>query len=280
MTTITGTWYPPSFGTGGFLHEGQLFINPPFRTMSTDTITADDLALHAQWLSDSSTGKRLQRPSANLTRADLTGANLTGANLTGADLTRANLTRANLTGANLTRANLTRAYLTGAYLTRANLTGANLTRANLTGAYLTGAYLTRANLTGAYLTGANLAGADLTGAYLAGADLAGANLSGVIGLKIAADAPARLLAVARAALQPGALYMNDWHTCETTHCISGWAVHLAGEVGRVLETAVGVHMAGLYLLGVEAAGHFYDTNKEATKYLQSVIDAAGVEVGP
>jgi hypothetical protein len=74
--------------------------------------------------------------------------------------------------------------------------------------------------------------------------------------------------------------MNDWHTCETTHCISGWAVHLAGEVGRVLETAVGVHMAGLYLLGVEAAGHFYDTNKEATKYLQSVIDAAGVEVGP
>ena len=207
--TTAGTWYPPSLGTGGFLHEGQLFINPPFRTMSTDTITADDLALHAQWLSDSSTGKRLQRPSAYLTRANLTGADLTGANLT------------------------------GAYLTRANLTGANLARANLTGAYL----------------------------------------SGVIGLKIAADAPARLLAVARAALQPGALYMNDWHTCETTHCISGWAVHLAGEVGCVLETAVGVHMAGLYLLGVEAAGHFYDTNKEATKYLQSVIDAAGVEVG-
>ena len=212
--TTAGTWYPPSLGTGGFLHEGQLFINPPFRTMSTDTITADDLALHAQWLSDSSTGKRLQRPSAYLTRA-------------------------------------------------------NLTRANLTGAYLTRAYLTGANLTRAYLTGANLARANLTGAYL----------SGVIGLKIAADAPARLLAVARAALQPGALYMNDWHTCETTHCISGWAVHLAGEVGCVLETAVGVHMAGLYLLGVEAAGHFYDTNKEATKYLQSVIDAAGVEVG-
>jgi hypothetical protein len=207
--TTAGTWYPPSLGTGGFLHEGQLFINPPFRTMSTDTITADDLALHAQWLSDSSTGKRLQRPSA--------------------------------------------------YLTRANLTGADLT--------------------GAYLTGANLTGADLTGADLARANLTGAYLSGVIGLKIAADAPARLLAVARAALQPGALYMNDWHTCETTHCISGWAVHLAGEVGCVLETAVGVHMAGLYLLGVEAAGHFYDTNKEATKYLQSVIDAAGVEVG-
>ena len=262
--TTAGTWYPPSLGTGGFLHEGQLFINPPFRTMSTDTITADDLALHAQWLSDSSTGKRLQRPSAYLTRANLTGADLTGADLTGAYLTRAYLTGANLTGANLTRA---------------NLTGANLTGADLTGAYLTGANLTGADLTGADLTGANLTGANLTRANLTGANLTGAYLSGVIGLKIAADAPARLLAVARAALQPGALYMNDWHTCETTHCISGWAVHLAGEVGCVLETAVGVHMAGLYLLGVEAAGHFYDTNKEATKYLQSVIDAAGVEVG-
>jgi hypothetical protein len=33
--TTTGTWYPPSFGTGGFLHEGQLFTNPPFK-MTTD----------------------------------------------------------------------------------------------------------------------------------------------------------------------------------------------------------------------------------------------------
>ena len=31
MSTITGTWYPPSLGTGGFLHEGQLFTNPPFK---------------------------------------------------------------------------------------------------------------------------------------------------------------------------------------------------------------------------------------------------------
>lgn len=28
--TTTGTWYPPALGTGGFLHEGQLFTNPPF----------------------------------------------------------------------------------------------------------------------------------------------------------------------------------------------------------------------------------------------------------
>jgi hypothetical protein len=38
VSTITGTWYPPSLGTGGFLVEGQLFTNPPFHPM-TDNIT-------------------------------------------------------------------------------------------------------------------------------------------------------------------------------------------------------------------------------------------------
>ena len=33
--TTTGTWYPPSLGTGGFLHEGQLFTNPPFKMTTT-----------------------------------------------------------------------------------------------------------------------------------------------------------------------------------------------------------------------------------------------------
>ena len=29
--------------------------------------------------------------------------------------------------------------------------------------------------------------------------------------------------------------MNDWHTCNTTHCRGGWVVHLAGEAGYALE---------------------------------------------
>jgi hypothetical protein len=36
--TTTGTWYPPALGTGGFLHEGQLFTNPPFN-MTPHSIT-------------------------------------------------------------------------------------------------------------------------------------------------------------------------------------------------------------------------------------------------
>ena len=29
--------------------------------------------------------------------------------------------------------------------------------------------------------------------------------------------------------------MDDWHTCNTTHCRGGWVVHLAGEAGYALE---------------------------------------------
>jgi hypothetical protein len=37
--TTTGTWYPPALGTGGFLHEGQLFTNPPFIMTTPSDIT-------------------------------------------------------------------------------------------------------------------------------------------------------------------------------------------------------------------------------------------------
>jgi hypothetical protein len=59
--------------------------------------------------------------------------------------------------------------------------------------------------------------ANLSRANLSGANLSRADLSGAIGLPIAADAPARLLAVAQAALaSPDALEMGTWHKCETT----------------------------------------------------------------
>ena len=163
------------------------------------------------------------------------------ANLTGADLSWADLTGADLTGANLIKADLIKANLTGARLSWANLAEARLTRANLT----------RANL--------------------AGANLNGANLNGARGIAIAADAPQRLRAAAAAALQEGALEMADWHSCETTHCLSGWLIHQAGEPGRLLEAAVGPNVAGLMLGGVEAHGHFYDSNEAASEWLRSVL---------
>jgi hypothetical protein len=193
------------------------------------------LRLHALWQCGGQDGRR-----ANLTHADLAGADLAGANL--AD---------------------------------ANLAGANLAGADLTYADLAGANLADANLAGANLAGANLTYANLTGANLACANLIDANLADAIGLHIASDAPTRLLAVARAALATdSALEMCRWHTCNTTHCISGWAEHLGGPIATLLYQQMGPSTAGLMLLGVEAHSYFFASNEKARAFLQSVVDNA------
>jgi hypothetical protein len=98
-----------------------------------------------------------------------------------------------------------------------------------------------------------------------------ASLDRAHGITIAADAPQRLRAAAAASLQQGALEMRNWHTCDTTHCLGGWLIHQAGEVGRLLEAAVGPGVAGLMLGGVEAHSHFHDSNEAATEFLRSVL---------
>ncbi len=105
-----------------------------------------------------------------------------------------------------------------------------------------------------------------------------ANLRGAeIDFEIATpeQAAPRIAEVAKAALaSERALNMGDWHTCETTHCIAGWAIQLAGDQGRALEDKFGPHVAGLSLLGTEAASHFYDSNEDATAWLKSKLEAA------
>ena len=239
------------------------------------------LAAHADWLANPDTGQRANLSGADLGKANLYEVNLYEANLSGADLSGASLGKADLSGANLrgaifdganlSGASLGRANLRGAYLVETNLGRANLSEADLSGASLRGADLSGANLGKVNLYKANLRGADLSGANLSGASLGKADLSGAIGIVIAADAPQRLRAAAAAALQYGALNMHSWHSCDTTHCLGGWLIYQAGEVGRLLEAAVGPSVAGLMLGGVEAHNHFYDSNKAATEYLRSVL---------
>ena len=168
-----------------------------------------------------------------------------------------------------------------AYGSDADLRGADLRDADLRDADLSGADLRDAVLSGADLSGADLRGADLRGADLRGADLRDADLRDAVGLVLPTpeEAERRIRAVAQAALATDdALHMGDWHKCDTTHCIAGWAVHLEGPVGYILEKAVGSPMAGLMLLGVEAHTHFYDDNATARAWLQSKLDArAGAE---
>ena len=226
-----------------------------------------------------------QQTSGTAMRQALEAAAKARANLAGAYLAGANLARADLAGAYLADADLADANLAGAYLA-----GAYLARANLAGAYLAGAYLARANL-----AGANLAGANLADAYLAGADLAGArNLpTGVTAespaepyqrdTRPAAERYAERAArfrernpnvpviealdakILRAIETGGSLEMGAWHSCETTHCRSGWAITLAGEQGQALERKYGPHQAGrmIYLASVGRVPHFFESNEAA-----------------
>jgi hypothetical protein len=107
---------------------------------------------------------------------------------------------------------------------------------DLRGAYMGGAYLRDADLNGADLRGADLGDVDLRGADLRRVDLRGADL-----LKIK-NIDAAILAAIDA---PGnELRMSSWHTCGTTHCRAGWAIHLAGDAGYKLEKVVGSAAAG------------------------------------
>jgi uncharacterized protein YjbI with pentapeptide repeats len=211
-------------------------------------ITPEQLSLHAAWVRGEPGGQRLVLRSADLRRADLRCAVLNGADLSGA-------------------------VLRGADLSGAVLSDADLRRADLRDADLSDADLRGADLRGAVLRGADLHGADLRDADLRGADLRGADLSDAVGLAIATDAPERLRVVAQAALaEPDALHMGRWHSCDTTHCVAGWAIAQAGEPGRLLEAAMGAEMAGLMLLGTEAHVHFFDDAATARAWLQEVLE--------
>ena len=63
--------------------------------------------------------------------------------------------------------------------------------------------------------------------------------------------------------------MSRWHTCGTTHCRAGWAVHLAGEPGYALERFHGTALAAqlIYRESFPAAPvspvRFFETDEQA-----------------
>jgi len=200
---------------------------------------ADTLLKHKLWLDDQTGG----------VRANLTGANLRGANLAGAILRSVILTGADLSYA---------------IMRRADLRGADLSGANLSGAIISGAYLSSVNLSSVNLTGVDLTGTNLIGAILTGADLTGAHLRGNE-IPIVPDLDAAIHAQVYGAGAPGTLDMASWHTCETTHCRAGWAIHLAGEAGRKLENVIGSCAAGalIYHASTGRVPDFFASSSDA-----------------
>ena len=156
-----------------------------------------------------------------------------------------------------------------ANLSGANLSGANLSDANLSGANLSDADLSDADLSYANLSDAGLSRTGLSRANLSGANLSRTNLSDTIKIDpseipIIPQIDAKILAAIEAG---GALNMDAWHTCETTHCRAGWAVHLAGKAGYDLQDKVGPQRAGAMIYRASRPGKpapwFFDTNEHA-----------------
>jgi len=270
MTDSNLTSEPQSKIRCGYVQGHDATTEP--LSMTPEQLT-EILRLHKAWLNDEPKGIRASLRDADLSGADLRTATLFKASLGGADLREADLREADLRGADLPEADLQGANLLGASLQGADLRGASLQGADLLGADLRGASLLGADLREADLRGASLQGADLRGASLQGANLLGADLLGA-DLPIHPDAQQRLQAVARQVLaQPKHLQMGTWHShCGTAHCLAGWAIHQAGDLGRQLEADHGPAVAGLFLLGTEASRHFFDDDATALQWLQSVVE--------
>jgi len=64
--------------------------------------------------------------------------------------------------------------------------------------------------------------------------------------------------------------MDDWHSCETTHCRAGWAVTLAGEDGKELESQTDTAFAAMVIYRASSdirvsPNMFYVNNEEALR---------------
>jgi hypothetical protein len=89
------------------------------------------------------------------------------------------------------------------------------------------------------------------------------------------DLDARILAALEAG---GTLDMQSWHTCETTHCRAGWAIHLAGAAGKAIEARLGSQRAGaeIYRASTGRVPHFFATTERA---LADIRDRAAAAKG-
>ena len=66
------------------------------------------------------------------------------------------------------------------------------------------------------------------------------------------------------------LNMEDWH-CGTTHCRAGWAITLAGEEGKKLESVLGSKLAGRYIYEASTgrvAPRFFVSKETALKEIK------------
>jgi hypothetical protein len=191
--------------------------------------------------------------------------------LSSADLRSADLRSADLRSADLRSADLSSADLRSAVLRSADLSSADLSSADLSSADLRSADLRSADLSSAVLRSADLSSAVLSYAVLRSADL-----NAETQLPYAPKIPDLDKQILERVTNGGTLDMKDWHTCETTHCRAGWAVVIAGEAGKVLESMLGPQTAAtlIYHASTGSIPNFFASNDEAMEDLRKCAGVA------
>lgn len=116
-------------------------------------------------------------------------------------------------------------------------------------------------------------GEDLSGANLRGANLTGANLTGAKGLPEVEKMEIKSAICAQVCATPENLKMGDWHTCDTVHCLAGWAVVLHPQ-GKELEQTFGTENAGRMIFAAceGEVPDFYSDEKTAMNWLKSATN--------
>ena len=82
-----------------------------------------------------------------------------------------------------------------------------------------------------------------------------------------------------AASQPNSLKMNNWHSCEKTHCRAGWITTLAGPAGKKLEAFYNTELAAMLIYDASAPdfkinpARFYDDNDDALADMKRLAEA-------
>ena len=78
------------------------------------------------------------------------------------------------------------------------------------------------------------------------------------------------------------LKMDSWH-CETTHCMAGWLVTLAGDAGKALEAKFSTSTAARMILAASAPGmplpNFYASTEAATEFLKAMVEIEATAEG-
>lgn len=207
-----------------------------------------------------------------LEEESLKPANFSGIDLRGFDFTNVNFNKANLAGADFSNSKLAYARFSHANCSGANFSGANCkgitaSHANFSGANFSGANLNQADLPNSDFSGADFSDADLYETHFSGAKLEDAKFSPDLANL---HKPELILEIRDMVIaDDNTLDMRAWHTCDSTHCIAGWAAFLHPK-GREMERLTSTYLTALLILGSDAASHFYQNKADATYWLSTL----------